>query len=117
MNNQDSKNEKEISNHIEGLSKGKLPESVVLPKCHKAEKDIKALNLDYEDEIIIQLNSGKYCATFNYSDIGLPCSRTSGRRSDCVWASGWGWVYFNNYDVYCAGSTLTVCYTSRGACG
>jgi hypothetical protein len=84
------------------------------------ESDVKSLtNITKEDQdqIISALNNGKYCATFNYSDIGLPCLRASGKRSSCVWAAGWGWVYFNDYDVWCAGVTLTVCYSSRGSCG
>ena len=57
------------------------------------------------------------CATWNYSDIGLPCLRAYGRQSSCVWASGWGWVYFNNYSTVCATTLLTVCYSSYGSCG
>jgi hypothetical protein len=58
----------------------------------------------------------KICATYNYADLGLLCG-TYGSRSSCVWASGSGWTYFNNYESICLGATKTVCYSSKGSCG
>jgi len=73
--------------------------------------------IDNSADLTQKFNKSKTCATFNYNDIGLPCLKAYGKESSCVWAGNWGWTYFRNYSTTCAGSTLTVCYTSKGSCG
>ena len=90
-------------------SSGNQPKMITLDNIQDVPEEIR-------DEVEKQIKDGKYCATFFYWDIGLPCLRTYGERSKCVQASGWGYVYFINYEVFCAGTMLTVCYEQRGPC-
>lgn len=107
----------EMVGRLDGLEKiGIALNSTTQPIKLQTEAEVRKHAPEGADEIMVYLANGGYCAAWNKSDIGLSCG-DSGRRSHCVWASGWGWVYFNDFNVVCAGTTLQVCYSSYGLCG
>ena len=109
----------EIGEHLEGLEKiGQESNSLIGPQILTNVEQIIALGLpeDVQNQFIERIKAGAYCAAWNYADVGLSCG-ASGKLSHCVWCPGWGWTYFKNYQCACAGSTLQVCYESRGSCG